>query len=275
VPTSSISAAIAPVRREPSHQSECVTQALHGERFEILETTSDGLWLRVQLEVDSYRGWLRSWYAAGAPPAFEAVGWVRPRGAVVRALPGRGAPILLDLPWPARVALMGTEKGWTAVRLDDGRDGFVSAREVALGPAPGGPATGVRLVKTAKALAGAPYLWGGRSAWGFDCSGFVQCVFAWHGLGLPRDSQEQWERGSRRTRSSPRRGDLLFFGPDESHITHVALSAGSGDFLHAYGEVCFGSLSRESQNYVPELVTAFLGCVRWGLYGPLASPGTE
>jgi hypothetical protein len=265
---SSIVAAVAPVRREPSHESECVTQALHGERFEVLERTPDGLWLRVRLLGDSYRGWLRAWYGANDPPAFEATGWARLRGAVVKALPRRGAPALVEVPWPGRLALTGSEKGWTAVRLEDGRDGFVASREVAQGSAPGGPATGARLVKTARSLTGAPYLWGGRSAWGFDCSGLVQSVFAWHGIALPRDSQEQWEHGGRKTRSAPRPGDLLFFGSEGSRITHVALAVGNGDFLHSYGEVCLGSMSRDSQHYVPELVTAFLGCVRWGLYKP-------
>ena len=258
--------AVAPVRREPSHESECVTQALHGERFEVLERSEDGAWLRARLAADSYRGWLRSWYATTQEPVFEAGGWVRPRSLLVRALPKRGASVLVELPWPARLALTGEEKGWSAVRLEDGRDGFVPTREVASGPAPGGEATRARLVKTARALVGSPYLWGGRSAWGFDCSGLVQSVFAWHGLAMPRDSQEQWEKGTRRTRSEPRAGDLLFFGSDPSRITHVAISSGNGDFLHAYGEVCLGSLKETSQAYVPELVTSYLGCVRWGLY---------
>jgi hypothetical protein len=268
----SIAVAVAPLRREPAHESECVTQALHGERLEVLERSADGIWLRVRLLADSYRGWLRSWYATAEAPRFEASGWVRPRGTRVRSLPKRGAPVLAELPWPARVALAGEEKGWAAVRLEDGRDGFVASREVASGPAPGGPATGARLVRTARALLGSPYLWGGRSAWGFDCSGFVQSVFAWHGIALPRDSQEQWERGregrGRKARGKARLGDLVFFGPDESRISHVGLASGSGDFLHAYGEVSLGSLSESSQAYVPELVMIFLGRAPWGFYDP-------
>jgi hypothetical protein len=116
-----IVAAVVPVRSEPSHESECVTQALHGERFEILERTPDGAWLRARLGVDSYQGWIRSWYATGEKPAFESTGWVRPRGTLVRALPKRGAAVLVELPWPARLALTGEEKGWSAVRLEDGR----------------------------------------------------------------------------------------------------------------------------------------------------------
>lgn len=270
-----IVAALAPVRRGPSHESECVTQALHGERFEIQERTPDGTWLRARMEADSYEGWIRAWYATGAEPVFEANAWVRPRGTLVRSLPKRGAAVLLDLPWPARLAVTGAEKGWTAVRLEDGRDGFVASREVAMGPAPGGAATGARLVKTARGLLGAPYLWGGRSAWGFDCSGFVQTVFAWHGLSLPRDSQNQWERGGGKARPKARAGDLLFFGPDGSHVNHVALASGTDDFLHAYGEVRPGSLRQGSQHIVSELVTSFLGAVPWGLYRPSIEAGTD
>jgi len=264
---------VAPLRREPAHESECVTQGLYGERFEILESTPDGAWLRGRLLADGYAGWIRSWHAAEAGPGhFEASAWVRPRGATVRSLPKRSAPVLVELPWPARLALAGEEKGWSAVRLEGGRDGFVSTREVGTGEAPGGPPTGARLVKTGRALLGAPYLWGGRSAWGFDCSGYVQSVFAWHGLCLPRDSQQQWERGrvggGARSKAAPPAGHLLFFGPDESRITHVGLSAGNGDFLHAYGEVCLGSLRQGLQHYVPELVSIFLGSVPWGRYEP-------
>jgi cell wall-associated NlpC family hydrolase len=193
----------------------------------------------------------------------------------VRALPKRGAPVLVELPWPARLALTGEERGWSAVRLEDGRDGFVPTREVAAGRAPGGDPTGARLVKTARALVGAPYLWGGRSAWGFDCSGLVQSVFAWHGLVLPRDSQKQWERGGGRGRPKSRPGDLLFFGPDERRITHVALATGSDGFLHAYGEVRPGSLRHGSQVYVDELVTSFLGAIAWGRYRPSKGPPAE
>jgi len=272
--------AVAPVRREPGHASECVTQALHGEPVDILERDADGAWLRVRLASDGYEGWLRSWYLGerASSAALPATGWVKPRSVLVRSLPKRGAPILTELPWPARLALAGEERGWAAVRLEDGRDGFVPSREVAAGSAPGGEPTGARLAKTARALVGAPYLWGGRCAWGFDCSGFVQAVFAWHGLSLPRDSQEQWRKGQGQPRPGRHRkaavGDLLFFG-SEDRVTHVGLATGNDEFLHAYGEVCFGSLSSASQVYVPELVEPFLGIVRWGQFRPLLGPSTQ
>src|SRR5262245_46438690 len=146
--------AVAPVRREPAHTSECVTQALHGEGMQILEQSPDAAWLRIRLASDGYEGWLRSWYVGESvsAAALPATGWVKPRSVLVRSLPKRSAAVVAELPWPARLALAGQEKGWAAVRLEDGRDGFVPSREVAAGSAPGGDPTGARLVKTARAL---------------------------------------------------------------------------------------------------------------------------
>ena len=266
-----IAVALAPLRREPAHESECVTQGLHGESFEILQESADGAWREVRLASDGYTGWLRSWYGTGADQAGAsgALGWVRGRVAEVREKPTRGARLLALLPWPARLALEEEEGVWVRARLASGSVGYVTRAQVTREAVPGGPATRARIVKTAASLLGAPDLWGGRSAWGFDCSGLVQAVFAWHGVKLPRDSQQQWNlfngNGLRRETDGSRSqaGDLLFFGSDESRITHVALATGNGDFLHAYGQVCPGSLNRESQHIVPELVTAVVGTLSW------------
>jgi gamma-D-glutamyl-L-lysine dipeptidyl-peptidase len=267
-----IAVAVAPIRREPAHESECVSQALHGETFEIVRENDDGAWQEVRLEADGYRGWLRSWYGRATEDPVLELGWVRGRIAEVREKPARGAALLAVLPWPARLHLEEDQGPWTRARLADGRSGYVLARQAIRGTAPGGKATAARLVKTASSLLGAPYLWGGRSAWGFDCSGLIQAVFAWHGAGLPRDSQQQWNAlkssgGYSSAReadpSTAPAGSLIFFGADESRITHVALSAGNGEFLHAYGQVCRGSLKPSSQRVVPELVTAVVGTLPW------------
>src|SRR5262245_20068150 len=263
-----IAVAVAPLRREPAHESECVSQALHGEGFETVRESDDGAWQEVRLDADGYRGWLRSWYGMAAPNPAHELAWVRGRIAEVRERPARGAALLAVLPWPARLALEEEQGPWIRARLADGRSGYVLARQAIRGTAPGGKATASRLVKTASSLVGAPYLWGGRSAWGFDCSGLIQAVFAWHGALLPRDSQQQWDAlkvpGSRSLSlpgdaSMAPAGSLIFFGSDESKVTHVALSAGNGEFLHAYGQVCRGSLNPSSQHVVAELVTAVIG----------------
>ena len=279
-----VTVAVAPLRRAPSHESECLTQALHGEAFETLETSADGAWARVRLSADGYEGWLRSWYGAAADGGEPGL-TVTARCAEVRERPAASAPILAALPWQSRVWAAEREGSWTRVRLAGGAVGYLPTRQVETAHPPGGEATSSRIWRTAMRLVGAPYLWGGRTVWGYDCSGLVQAVLAWHGVAVPRDSRDQLlqarERGRfRRPRKGgppPRagKGDLLFFGPGPEEANHVALADGKGSFLHAYGQVSLGSLSDTSQHYVPALVSAFIGIASWRSFLPSEAPRSE
>jgi cell wall-associated NlpC family hydrolase len=276
---------VAPLRSEPGHGSEQVSQLLMGESFEIEERDSTGEWIRVRCLADGYQGWLRSWYGWQVAVA-ERSAWQRRATwrcarvhETVRAEPRRGATVVAVLPWGARLEESGRQSwSWREVMLPDGRSGYVPRRSLAAGSAPGGAPTGRRLLKTAAAFLGVSYLWGGRSSWGMDCSGLVQTVFAWHGVQLPRDATDQMSvlsrgrrRGRRRGLESARLGDLLFFGPDEKTATHVAISTGGQEFLHAQGEVRLSSLDPSSQLYENKLVSSFLGVSR----RPIADPSGE
>ena len=273
-----VSVAVAPLRREPSHASECVTQALHGEEFETLESAPDPSWIRVRLRSDSYEGWLRTWYGVAADPGPPFDLRVRTRSAEVREAAKAGAAILTALPWQSQLLEKERMGAWVRVRLADGRDGFVPSRQLQSASPAGGRATPKRLWNTARWLLGCPYLWGGRSVWGFDCSGLVQAVFAWHGLAIPRDSRDLLAVARPRGRRAGleggiypgrlRKGDLLLFGPEAGPPAHVALSGGDGEFVHAYCQVCLGSLKEGSQHIIPQLVKSFIGVARWGSFGP-------
>jgi cell wall-associated NlpC family hydrolase len=90
------------------------------------------------------------------------------------------------------------------------------------------------LVTTALALKGTPYLNGGSEPRrGFDCSGFVQWVFAQHGMPLPREVREQWDEGSKISPDEVRPGDLVFFETVSRGPSHVGIALGSGQFVHA------------------------------------------
>jgi hypothetical protein len=110
----------------------------------------------------------------------------------------------------------------------------------------GGHVGGRRIVATAKRFLGVPYLWGGLSPLGFDCSGLVQSVFGFHGITLPRDSKDQRTVGFAVDRSHLKPGDLLF-SPG-----HVAISCGGGAFIHASasrGMVAIDSFDSSARNY--------------------------
>jgi cell wall-associated NlpC family hydrolase len=129
------------------------------------------------------------------------------------------------------------------------------------------PLVGERVVETAGRWLGVPYLWGGVTLGGVDCSGFVQALFRLHGLTLPRDSDQQMRTGEAldpgRDFSALRPGDLLFFAEEPGRCTHVALSAGAGRIVHA--SLGNGGVARNdvagTLNYERELKRIFL-CAR-------------
>ncbi len=260
---------VADVRREPNAASELVTQALLGAQA--VPGPAHNGWQQVQL-VD-YAGWVRAEHLA-APPA--DAGAVADGVIVVTAL---ATPLfraeeddaqrdtlfcstVLPLAQPPNNA------GRLAVALPGGEAGWVSAADVAVRPAAAPfPRRDVAFViETARRFLGTPYLWGGTTARGVDCSGFAQLCFRMAGYTLPRDSYQQFAALTTEPEGEPLPGDLLFFAK-AGRIVHVAISLGDGDLIHAEGvtwnEVIHQSMnSRHAERYNHRLVELYRGARR-------------
>jgi gamma-D-glutamyl-L-lysine dipeptidyl-peptidase len=239
-----IRVSVAPVLAARSMASEQVTQALLGSPVAVLERSAR--WARIRME-DEYEGWIAGGHLA---PSFgERQEWVAITDlwANLRTRPDYRMPARVVAAIGARLPLQARDGGWLGVSLPGGGVGWleetrgrVEAQDV-VRRAP----DAVDLLATARRFLGVPYLWGGCSPWGLDCSGFVQLVYRLHGIRLPRDADQQAEVGEPVAlgRTGPAgdaelaEGDAVFFHGLEARdrITHVALALGDGRFIHAAG----------------------------------------
>jgi cell wall-associated NlpC family hydrolase len=252
--------AVLDLRREPDHCSELRSQLLLGEVVRVLARTRDGEWWRVENRTDRYRGWARAWGLVPASAA-RARRWERAaRHRVarpwvdVRARPASStlvSPLFLN-----SYVIRGPRRGrHHAVELPDGRRGWVptAALRAAVGPRPD-------LAGRVRGLLGIPYLWGGRTPVGFDCSGFTQQVLAEQGVPLPRDADQQFRAcDGLAAGERPRIGDLAFFGRPGEPASHVGLALGGGYFVHARGCVRVSSVDERNVLCDNEIARQFMG----------------
>ena len=242
-----VTIASADLRRSPSHASELRSQLLLGEPIRILPAKPRDGWLEVESLIDGYRGWMKSWgfVAVGASALRSWVRRARLRVAapIARiAAPEVGQGPLQPAFLGARLVRRSARSGRLTVELPDGRLGAMPLRAVA---AAGNPRIG--LASRLRSLHGTPYLWGGRTAAGFDCSGLVQVVFAEQGVALPRDARDQLRVCRRLSEDeTPRLGDLVFFGRPREPVSHVGIALNSGTYVHCRGWVREASLDPSS-----------------------------
>jgi cell wall-associated NlpC family hydrolase len=211
---------LAAVRRAPAPDAALDTEALMGERVTVYETTDEG-WAWGQLQNDDYVGWLPA-NALGAPGGAPTHTVVALRTLVFPG-PSIKLPPMMALPLGARLAIV-RQEGRLAVTAGGGH---VPANHLA----PTGHAER-DFVAVAERFIGTPYLWGGKTSQGLDCSGLVQVALTACGIACPRDSDMQ-ERALGRpvdpdaAYTNPRRGDLVFWRG------HVAIVRDPTTLLHA------------------------------------------
>lgn len=221
---------ISAVRSEPSERAEMVTQLFFGEIFTVLEDTVK--WVYIRNENDGYNGWLeRKQYAPMSEQYYAMVrgnAIIFPKNLLttlrhtnsqktIRIFHGTPLPVDIN----EQIELNGNT--WTI-------EGEFFYR----------PSTPSRdnIVSMAKEYLNAPYLWGGKSIFGCDCSGFVQTIFDMNGLCIKRDASQQAREGDTvHLIDEAEPGDLIFFDNHEGNIIHVGIFIGNGQIIHSSGYV--------------------------------------
>ena len=231
------------LRTEPRHAAELGSQLLMGEVVRLLGRGPDGGWVRVRNEADGYTGWVRAWGLVEANAARVGRWRDRAKGVVsvplaqVRTGKGSGAAVS-PVFFGDRLIVGRAVGGFRPVELPDGRRGFLPVAALAGKRRP-------TIEDRVLSLLGTPYLWGGRTPAGYDCSAFVQQVLLEQGVALPRDAKDQCRRSRRLAAGvEPRVGDLIFFRRPGESASHVGIALGGGYFAHSRGRVQVATLER-------------------------------
>lgn len=226
------------VRREPAHQSEMVSQLLFGELFEILEKRDK--WIRIKMIYDGYEGWVEG--KQHQPLYNETFEKLTDYGStisldmvqvLVNETKDYVIPVVLgsSLPYVVNNSFYIDNHKYTF-------EGNVRPFKVDVTPE--------KIVENAYMYLDAPYLWGGRSPFGIDCSGYTQMVFKLSGIKLPRDASMQAGQGTPiESLAFASIGDLAFFEDDEGKIIHTGIILANNQIIHASGRVRIDTLNSE------------------------------
>lgn len=233
-----VSAAVANMYSRASDDSDVVSQAILGTNVITLEAHGD--WARIRTP-DSYSGWISTTalrplrgsrpYAVGS----DAVQVESLFANLYRETDVTAHRPLMTVPFESRLESVeggaNHDAGWLNVRLPDQSTAWIQTGDVIRDPK---PLTIAQSIELAKRFLGVPYLWGGRSSFGYDCSGFTQMLLRRRGINMPRDAdlQAAWDGVVAVDRNNLQPGDLLFFGSSSNNITHTGMFIGNGQFIH-------------------------------------------
>ncbi len=258
-----IKISVANLRSKPSHSSELVTQAILGTPVKVYK--KNGGWYYIQTP-EGYLAWVDyggvTPFSANDLSAWKAADKVIYLGTFGFAYEGadRESQVVSDLVAGNILELLGEENGFYKVKYPHGKVGFIEQSHAqpyeqwlsALKP------SGESLVETSKTLMGIPYLWGGTSAKGVDCSGYTKTIFFLNGIIIPRDASQQIHTGievdTERNFENLLPGDLLFFGRKATNNTterviHVGMWIGDNKFIHSMGDVHISNMDPNAEDF--------------------------
>ncbi|MFC3881057.1 NlpC/P60 family protein [Algoriphagus namhaensis] len=257
-----VTISVANIRSQPKHSAELATQALMGTPLTVLE--KEDSWYRVQTP-DDYISWvdaagiklmteaeLESWYRSAKVVFTDFSGFVWADESQTERISDLVAGDILNLTEETNTSYL--------VQLPDGRAGIIEKSKATpweewIASRETSPE---KLIATAKEMMGAPYLWGGTSIKGIDCSGFTKTIFYLNGQIIPRDASQQVNEGNEvdvdKNWNKLEVGDLLFFGQKatddiKERVVHVGMWIGNNQFIHSRGRVRISSFDPESPLY--------------------------
>ncbi len=230
--------ALAAMRSAPDDRAELETQVLYGEQVKLLQS-GEGDWVEIQLGNEDYTGWVDQKLFSTAQEE-------------------EGAFLLTEMVALVQLGIGGQQ--WLG--FGSKMDTAVKQINPSLSLINRTVENDLDIVQVAKRFLGAPYLWGGKSVMGIDCSGFSQLVMEAKGVWLPRNASRQVLSGHSVDFANRQTGDLAFFTTKSDKITHVGIIIPEG-IIHAHGEVRIDELTIDGiYNQNKGLITHKLDCIK-------------
>ena len=258
-----ITISVANLRSNPKHSAELATQATLGTPVHVLK--EEDSWYLIQTP-DGYLAWVDDGGIVSLTTS-EMSAWKAIPKLIYTKITGNSytetdtnSQVVSDLVAGAIFELVTEENNFYKVKYPDGRMAFVAKSEASLYQdwlAKVNPSQ-ENLVATSKQLMGLPYLWGGTSSKGVDCSGFTKTIYFLNGMVIPRDASQQVHTGEQidevKDFSKLLPGDLLFFGRQATDSTaerviHVGMWIGNNEFIHSAGRVKINSMDVNAPNF--------------------------
>ena len=258
-----ITISVANLRSNPKHSAELATQATLGTPVHVLK--EEDSWYLIQTP-DGYLAWVDDGGIVSLTTS-EMNAWKAVPKLIYTKITGNSytetdtnSQVVSDLVAGAIFELVTEENNFYKVKYPDGRMAFVAKSEASLYQdwlAKVNPSQ-ENLVATSKQLMGLPYLWGGTSSKGVDCSGFTKTIYFLNGMVIPRDASQQVHTGEQiddvKDFSQLLPGDLLFFGKQATDSTaerviHVGMWIGNNEFIHSAGRVKINSMDANAPNF--------------------------
>ena len=267
------------IRSAPKHSAELGTQGLLGMQLKVLDKKGD--WYRVQTP-DHYISWVdKGGIALLTPEALE--NWQQRNKLIYTSNTGfvyaekdEAAAVVSDIVFGGMLALIKEHKAFYEVAYPDQRVGYLKKSEAVLYTdwLKNNSSNAASIEMAAKSMLGLPYLWGGTSTKGNDCSGFTKTVYLMNGLVIPRDASQQIHAGhivdETLTFKNLEKGDLLFFGTPakegkKERVTHVGIWLGNqkGEFIHSSGNVHLSSINEDQKHFDAFNKNRYLGSRRY------------
>lgn len=247
------------LRAKPDDASELVSQVMMGTPLKVLDVKNK--WYRVQTP-EYYIGWM-DFGGLQRFSAKEMEEWKNSKRylfnritGIVYDSPGKKGMVVSDVVLGDLFEVESEKKRFLKIKIPDGRTGYVRKADcISFDDWSNSEPDFQSIFSVAQEMMGFPYLWGGTSGKGVDCSGFVKLVFYARGIILARDASQQARYGEAvdfTNRNNLQPGDLLFFGRTAQRITHVGIYLGNGDFIHSSGRVHISSIDPSDPKYAPD-----------------------